>query len=70
MVFDHWEKIFETSFQHRAEIVRDYLEQQGFSAVIINKQDSNYHFGKCELYVPVTDAIIAKTIVVNEICFE
>lgn len=70
MVFDKWEKIFETSFQHRAEIVRDYLEQQGFSAVIINKQDSSYHFGKYELYVPVKDAIIAKTIVVNEISFE
>jgi hypothetical protein len=70
MVFDNWEKIFETSFQHRSEIVRDYLEQQGFSAVIINKQDSSYHFGKYELYVPVKDAIIAKTIVVNEISFE
>lgn len=70
MVFDNWEKIFETSFQHRAEIVQDYLEQQGISAVIINKQDSSYHFGKYELYVPSKDAIIAKTIVVNEIYFE
>ncbi|MFN8346509.1 MAG: DUF2007 domain-containing protein [Spirosomataceae bacterium] len=70
MVLDNWEKIFETGFPHRAEIVRDYLEQQEITAVIINKQDSNYHFGKCELYVPVSDAIIAKTIVMNEICFE
>jgi len=69
MVPSNWEKVFETSFQHRAEIVREYLEQQGISAVIINKQDSSYHFGKCELYVPVEDAIIAKTIVVNEISF-
>ncbi|AEI49396.1 putative signal transducing protein [Runella slithyformis] len=69
MIPSHWEKVFETSFQHRAEIAREYLEQQGISAVIINKQDSSYHFGKCELYVPVKDAIIAKTIIVNEISF-
>ena len=70
MIPSNWEKVFETSFQHRAEIAREYLEQQGISAVIINKQDSSYHFRKCELYVPVKDAIIAKTIVVNEISFE
>jgi hypothetical protein len=70
MVVDNWGKIFETSFQHRAEIVREYLEQQSFSAVIISKQDSSYHFGKYELYVPLKDAIIAKTIVENEISFD
>ncbi|AYQ34070.1 MULTISPECIES: DUF2007 domain-containing protein [Runella] len=70
MTVDNWEKIFETSFQHRAEIVREYLEQQSISGVVINKQDSSYHFGKYELYVPLKDAIIAKTIVENEISFE
>lgn len=66
----NWEKIFETTFQHQVEIARDYLEQQDISAVIINKKDSSYHFGRFELYVPVKDANIAKTIVANEISFE
>ena len=70
MTVDNWEKIFETSFQHRSEIVREYLEQQSISGVVINKQDISYHFGKYELYVPLKDAIIAKTIVENEISFE
>ncbi|MFN4145801.1 MAG: putative signal transducing protein [Runella sp.] len=70
MALNNWEKIFETSFPHRAEIVQDYLEQQGISVVVVNKQDSSYHFGKCELYVSIQDAIIAKTIVANEISFE
>jgi hypothetical protein len=66
----NWEKVFETHFQHQAEITKDLLEQQDIAAVIINKQDSSYHFGRYELYVPLKDAIIAKTIVVNEISFE
>lgn len=69
MVLDNWQKIFDTSFAHQAEIVQGYLEQQDIAAVIINKQDSSYHFGRYELYVPLKDAIIAKTIIVNEISF-
>ncbi|MEZ4902502.1 MAG: DUF2007 domain-containing protein [Spirosomataceae bacterium] len=48
----NWEKVFETTFQHQAEITRDYLEQQEIPTVVINKKDSSYHFGRFELYVP------------------
>lgn len=70
MVLDNWLKIYETPFAHQAEITQGYLEQQDITAVIINKQDSNYHFGRYELYVPLKDSIIAKTIIANEISFE
>lgn len=70
MVLDNWTKVFDTFFSHRAELVREHLEQQNIAAVVINKQDSSYLFGKCELYVSVEDSIIAKTIITNEISFE
>ncbi|TAF94512.1 MAG: DUF2007 domain-containing protein [Cytophagia bacterium] len=70
MVLDNWLKIYETPFAHQAEIMQGYLEQQDIAAVIINKQDSSYHFGRYELYVSLKDGIIAQTIIANEISFE
>jgi hypothetical protein len=70
MLDKNWLKVFDTPFGHQAELVQGYLEQQGITAVIINKQDSIYHFGKHELYVPLKDSIIAETIIANEISFE
>lgn len=42
-----------------AEIVKQMLVENGIPAVILNKQDSSYHFGKIELYVEVSDKEIA-----------
>ncbi|MCU0339195.1 MAG: DUF2007 domain-containing protein [Spirosomaceae bacterium] len=70
MIPQNWEKVYTTSFQHRAEIVCDYLQQQNIAAVVINKQDSSYLFGKCEVYVPAESAALAQIILTNEIHFE
>ena len=70
MIANNWEKIFDTSFEHRAEIVCEYLKQMGIEAVILNKQDSVYHFGKYQVHVPANKAVEATEILQNEIYFE
>lgn len=46
-----WTKIKTYSRAIEAEIVKQMLEENGILAVVLNKQDSSYHFGKIELYV-------------------
>lgn len=56
--------IFNTIMPHEAQIVKDKLESEGISVLILNQQDSMYKaFGTIELYVPNEDAEKAKAIV-------
>ncbi len=54
-----WVKIYESSDLYRAEIYKGGLEAEGIEAVIMNKKDSAYLFGRMELYVQPEDAIKA-----------
>jgi len=64
-----WKLIFETEKIHQAEIVRSRLEEEGISAVVIDKRDSMYLFGTCKVMVREEDMDLAKTIIKNEIDF-
>lgn len=46
-----WKKIEVFTNAVQAEIVKQMLEENGIPALLINKQDSSYLFGKIELYV-------------------
>lgn len=46
-----WTKIQTYTKAIEAEIVKQMLEENGIPAVLLNKQDSSYLFGKLELYV-------------------
>lgn len=46
-----WIKIASYSNAIEAELARQLLEENEIPAVVLNKQDSSYHFGKIELYV-------------------
>ncbi|MBD3638837.1 MAG: DUF2007 domain-containing protein [Crocinitomicaceae bacterium] len=49
---------------HEAQIIKDRLEGEGISALILNQKDSMYQsFGYIEVYVPNEDAEKAKDIV-------
>lgn len=49
---------------HEAQLVKDKLESEGISVLILNQQDSMYKaFGTIELYVPNEDAEKARAIV-------
>jgi len=60
-----WVNIF-TGSANIAKLKCALLKQQGFKAVVINKQDSSYLFGEAELYVPQDEVIRAKRILNEE----
>ncbi len=63
---ENWEKVFVTSLPESAEIVRSVLEANDIQAVVMNKQDSSYHIGYCEVYVLAEFSGQAKKILDNE----
>lgn len=54
-----WIKVRTFTQNIEAEIVKQMLEENGVNAVLLNKQDSSYLFGKIELYVKQSDETIA-----------
>ncbi len=62
----NWEKVLVTSMLIRAEMAKIVLAGHEIDAVVINKKDSNVHFGNCEVYVPSQHAILAKVIISAE----
>ncbi|WP_257658599.1 putative signal transducing protein [Parapedobacter lycopersici] len=46
-----WIKLITTASPIEAEMIRQLLETNGITAVVLNKQDSSYRFGQIELYV-------------------
>ena len=65
-----WQVVYKSENAHRAEIVRAILEEKELNPVLINKKDSNYHFGLFEVYVSPDNVIPALKILENEIKFE
>ncbi len=47
----NWTKVKVFTNQLQAEIVKQMLVENNIPAVVLNKQDSSYHFGVIELYV-------------------
>ena len=65
-----WQRVFTSTLQTRAEMVKGVLETHGLQPVIINKQSSAYHvFGHFEIQVPVDDVLRAIKIIEDEISF-
>ncbi|MBP3944208.1 DUF2007 domain-containing protein [Sphingobacteriaceae bacterium WQ 2009] len=62
----NWIKIATYSNALEVEIVRQMLEVNEIAAVVINKQDSSYLFGKIELYVAEQDVLTAKQLIEQE----
>lgn len=59
----HWVKLLTTDNPVQAEMTKQMLEEQGVSAVVINKQDSSYRFGQVELYVHESEEALAKGLI-------
>ncbi|QNL20397.1 hypothetical protein HZR84_08360 [Hyphobacterium sp. CCMP332] len=66
----NWQVVFKSDNSHRAEIVRAILDEKELNPVLINKKDSNYHFGLFEICVAPDNVIRALKIIDNEIKFE
>ncbi len=62
-----WQKIYETPSVVKAELAKAYLvDEHQIEAVVLNKRDSMYLIGLCELYVPNPQATLAKFLLENE----
>ncbi len=66
---ENWSKVFESQHQHQAQIIHDYLIEKNIASVILNKKDSNYHWGRYELYVNPNESEIVKNIIAHDISF-
>ena len=66
----NWQVVYKTENGHRAEIVRAILDEKELSPVLINKKDSNYHFGLFEVYVSPDNVMRALKIIDKDIKFE
>ena len=53
----NWVCIYTTKVPYLAEIAKGLLHEKDIDAVIINKQDMNYHFGELEVYVERDNAV-------------
>ncbi len=67
---ENWSKVFESPHQHQAQIIHDYLIEKNIVSVILNKKDSNYHWGRYELFVNPADDEIVRNIIANDISFK
>lgn len=67
---ENWKKVFESTMQVRAEIVKGVLEEHQIQAVVLNKKETIYQiFGNYEVLVQQKDLIMANNLVQNEITF-
>ncbi len=67
-----WSAVYKTPTFSRAEIVRGILNEQGITAVVINKKDTTLHMfnGQVEVMVQKEDVVSALKIIGDEISFE
>jgi len=59
----NWALIYTTGTPYKTELLKAVLEEHNINSVIINKQDSSYHFGELELYVKADEVVKAKRII-------
>lgn len=55
----NWKKVYEVESPIQAEIMIGVLTENNLNPVLINKKDSAYLFGICEIYVQNEEVIRA-----------
>ena len=65
----NWQKVYEDSSSHRAEIVKAVLEDRNMNPVLVNKKDSSYQYDQIEVHVAPDHDLRAIKIVKEEIKF-
>jgi len=56
---EQWVRIYSSKFVYQVEIAQAILKDYQIESVIVNKQDSSYHFGEIELHVHPDNSIKA-----------
>ena len=60
---DNWVLVYSCSKQYTAEILKEYLADNGIASFVLNKQDSSYLFGDIEVYTKPDDVMKAKLLI-------
>ncbi len=55
--------VYTTNRIYQAELLKQFLSDNGITAFSIDKRDSNYLFGNIEIYVNRDDVIKAKVLI-------
>ena len=63
---DNWKRVYSNQFEHKVEIVKALLKDNGIDSVIVNKKDSAYLFGEIELYVNQDYVLKANNIITKD----
>jgi len=58
-----WVRLRTYSDAIRAEMAKQQLEENSIAAVLLNKQDSSFKFGRIDLFVRQADAEMAKQLI-------
>ena len=64
-----WIMIVDFRMMHRAQIVKDFLEDNNINVVIVDKKDSAYQLGWFEVYVEWDNVIISKKLIADTLNF-
>jgi len=66
----NWQKVYSSTLQHQAEIVKDILEEHGLHPILLNKRDMLYNnFGEFEVMVNPDEVMKALKIIKDDIVF-
>ena len=64
-MLDNWVPVYSSSQLYEAEMVKNFLADNGIECVIMNKQDSVYMIGDIEVYVPTNESLNAKQLIIE-----
>jgi len=64
----NWQKIYSAVSLPQAEIIKNFLQDSGIRAIVLNKRDSAYNmFGEVEIHVLREDVIKAIQLLNHEL---
>jgi hypothetical protein len=59
----NWSIVYTCGKLYTAEMLKEYLADNGILSIILNKQDSSYHIGDIEVYTQPEDVMKAKVLI-------
>ena len=58
-----WTEVYSTNDIFKAEVIKNMLISNNIEAIIMNQQDSSYHFGTAKIYTKKKNILKAKEII-------
>ena len=58
-----WIEVYSTNDIFKAEVIKNMLISNNIEAIIMNQQDSSYHFGTAKIYTKKENTLKAKEII-------